>query len=304
MYRWSDKVWAQSEPGVTLGSAYFLSRFMLSSSAGRRVHFPYLHITMTSRIYADLQRIDAALKSCPNRVSLKSCTKESWKANSQVIYEVFSIYRSSVFSDPSGAAAQWMHWRKSSASKQLLGFLKAVVELVEADAQRGAPALPFVARVYMDSTLHGCISMLSWLFSTTQSAALWPAMREWIVDQGGISSVWAAMARAMKLTERERAAACKADSLLSEQEYNNLSYQTLRNVFPEALSLTNQQLFAASACRPDEIAHIPGLITSLSILFSDVLPRDLADGNAHKWDVSIVLRQINALQLRSRCVLC
>ena len=287
---------------------YFLSRFtrfvLLSHEPVDGFVSPNSHITMTSRIYADLQRLDAALKSCPNRATLKNCAQDSWKASSQVIPEVFSIYGASVFSDPSGAAAQWMHWRKSSASKQLLGFLKAVIEVLEADAQRVAPALPFVVRVFMDATLHGCISMLSFLFTSTQSAALWPAMREWIVDQGGIRSMWTALARTMVLARRERAAACKADSLLSEQEYDSLSYQTLRRAFPEALSLTNQQPFAASACWPDEIAHIPGLITSLSILFSDVLPRDLAAGNAHKWDISSVLRQINGLQLRSRYVLC
>ena len=37
---------------------------------------------------ADLQRLDVALKSCPNRVALKSGVNDAWIASNMIIYDV------------------------------------------------------------------------------------------------------------------------------------------------------------------------------------------------------------------------
>ena len=228
----------------------------------------------------------------------------SWNFTSEVgTSALISCYGASVFSDPNGGAAMWIHWRKSSVSKQLLGFMRAVIEVVQAEHQRGAPAPPLMARINMDAMLHGCIPLLVLLFNATNSAALWPALREWITDHG-IKSVWAALARSIALAERERAAACVPNSqrILTSEQYDDLSYAPLRMTIACALSLATQLPRAASANRLDDNAYLPGLITSLSLLFGDILPRDLAAGNAHMWDLIAMLRHIDDLRLRSRCL--
>ena len=181
--------------------------------------------------------------------------------------------------------------------------MRAVIEAVAADAQRGALALPPIARTAMDATLHACIALLSWLFTATQSAALWPAMREWIIEQNGIESVWAALARSMTLAEQDHVAVCSGPNGTLSEQHGALSCippTNLSRTFVTALELTNQLPVSKSAGMPDELALLPGLIASLSILLGDVLPRDLAAGNAHGWDLVSVLFQIT--ELRNRCV--
>ena len=224
-----------------------------------------------------------------------------------------SVYRSSVFSVPSGGAALWVHWRKSSVSKQLLGLMRAVIEVVEADEGTVNPTLEFlVARANVYATLHGCIAQLTQLFAATQSAALWPAMREWIIDQGGMNSVWAALARSMELAAQERVAflaLCGADAQMSagagkemSESLEDLSYRPPRMNIVSALTMTNQLPIATPASWPEELPFLPGLIASLSFLFSEVLPRDMAAGNAHKWDLILLVYHIVMLWHRCRSV--
>ena len=268
------------------------------------------HTAMSSRIQAGLQRLDAALKSCPNRAALKSGTAESWVAGNTGLAAVTSIYRSSVFSDPNSGAAPWIQWRKSNVSKQLLGFIRAVMEVVEADQRTACPtpALLLTAHTAMRATVHGCIRLLAELFAATQSAALWPAMREWLVDQSGIKSLWAALAQSMALAGRDSAALLAAvcgtaDSPLSEVR-QTLCYSTLGRTIVSALSLTNQlQIAMSSAGGPQsELSLLFGLVVSLSILFSEILPKEVAAGHAHEWDVINVLRLILKIRIRSRSV--
>ena len=269
-------------------------------------------VAMSSRIQADLQRIDAALRSCPNRASLKSDAMESWKAGYMGISAVMTIYCSSIFSDPNGGAAPWLHWRKSSASKQLLGFMRAAVEVVEADQSTTLPTPELlVARAYMYATLHGCVGLLARFFASTQSAALWPAMRDWIVDQGGMESVWAALAQSTTLAARERGTLVttfgtdvqqSADGGAVSEAVEALSHSSLRVNIISALTMTNQLPIATSASRPEGFPLPPGLVASLSSLFSDVLPRDIAAGNAHKWDLVTLVCQVLNIWLLCRSV--
>ena len=265
-------------------------------------------IAMASRIQLDLQRIDVALKSCPTRTMLKSDTMESWTAINLDVTNLLSVYRSSIFSDhisAHGGAATWLHWRKSNASRQLLIFVRAVMEVMEAEpGTAGRTQELLIARPLIGSTLNCCIALIANLLTATQSAALWPAMREWIMDQGGIKSVWAALARTMMAAGRERAAVAAmsgTDAQLSRM-HEALYYSTLRTAFVSALTLTNALPTATSPSRPGNLTLLPGLVASLSFLFSDVLPRDLVAGNAHEWHLSDMLRQITMLRNRSRSV--
>ena len=262
-----------------------------------------------SRIQSDLQRIDTALKLCPNRAALKSSTTESWIAGNTGLAAVASVYQSSVFFDANSGAAPWIQWRKSNTGKQLLGFIRAVMDTaMEADpgAVCSTPAMLLTAHTAMHTTLHGCIALLAKLFSATQSAALWPAMREWLLDQGGIKGLWSALAQSMTLAERDSAAAsaAAANGPLSMRNANSCS--TLGTTLIFALSMTNELQFttfttSASSGR-EELSLLPGLITSLTILFGDVLPRELAAGHADEWDIMIAFRHIVLIQFQSRSV--
>ena len=268
---------------------------------------------MSSRIQADLQRIDAALKSCPNRAALKSGTTESWVAGNTGLAAVTSIYRNSIFSDPNSGAAPWIQWRKSNASKQLLGFIRAVMDTaMEADpgAVCSTPAMLLTAHTAMHTTLHGCIALLTKLFMATLSAALWPAMREWLIELGGIQSLWEALAQSMLMGGRDSAAmvaaACGATNGPLAEMRKTLCYSTLGDAIVSALSLTNQlnqlPIVTSSASGREELSHLPGIVASLSIIFGIILPEELAAGNAHEWDIINVLRHIFKLQIRSRSV--
>ena len=264
---------------------------------------------MSSRIQADLQRIDAALKSCPNRAALKSGTTDTWISGNTGLAAVTSVYQSSVFSDRNSGAAPWIQWRKSNASKQLLGFMRAVMDTaMEADQGSASPtsALLLASHIAMRAMLHGCIALLTKLFVATQSAALWPAMREWLLDQGGIKGLWSALAQSMTLAERDSAAAsaAAANGPLSMRDANSCS--TLGATLIFALSMTGELQFttfttSASSGR-EELSLLPGLITSLTILFGDVLPRELAAGHADEWDIMIAFRHIVLIQFQSRSV--
>ena len=229
---------------------------------------------------------------------------ESWVAGNTGLSAVSSIYRSSVFSDANGGAAPWMHWRKSNTGKQLLGFMRAVIEGMEADPMSAGPtpALQLANHTAMLAALHGCIHLLAVLFEATHSAALWPAMREWMTDQGGIKCLWSALARCMVLAAHESpavmAAICGANSPLSEMR-KTLSHSALGATLVSALSMTSH---LTSGSGPDELSLLPGLVTSLFVLFGVVLPRELAAGYAPEWDVFSLLRHIVRLRIQSRSV--
>ena len=158
----------------------------------------------------------------------------------------------------------------------------------------------------------GCITLLAKLFAATQSAALWPAMREWLIDHGGIKSLWAALARSMALAEQEgsAAAAVAANGPLSTMRETIAHYSTLGPTLISALALTDELQFTTSTSSGrdelslgrEELALLPGLIASMTILFSDILPRELAAGHAHEWDTMLVLRHIVMIRFQSRSV--
>ena len=147
---------------------------------------------MSYRIKLDLQRVDRAIRpGVSHRALLKSGSVEAWKACLSSLREALTILLDSSFTDRNGSAATWIHWRKSGTSKQLLGLLRAVVE--------EAPGSAVAADCPRESALHVGLGIISFLFKRTRSGALWPAMREWILDQGGLQAIWPALAWSMAL---------------------------------------------------------------------------------------------------------
>ena len=230
---------------------------------------------MAARIKADLQRIDTALKAgLGHRGSLarlKAGSIEAWSACSTSLSDAILVFMSSAFAEPGeGAAATWVHWRKSSTSKQLLSLLQTVIEEVHV-------AEPTAAWSLRSCAAHSSIHIVCFFFMHTRSAALWPAMRGWLVDQqDGMQSMWTALAWC--LSNRESNAS--HDLGQPRCSIHSMLYLTA-------------ELHGANAT--SSLPQHPGVISSLQLILSDILPRDFAAGNAHFWQLRAVLSSIASL---------
>ena len=220
---------------------------------------------MSSRITADLQRVDRAIRpGVSHRALLKSGSSEAWIACLNSLHDAVQIVVDSSFAGQHGSAAVWIHWRKSSTSKQLLGLLRSAVEEAPGSA-------PLTAGCVRECALHLGIRVISIMFKNSQHGALWPAMREWIVDQGGLQALWSALAWSMALVGADKAAHDAA----------------LRVPVHAIISLMVKPDSVVSVSMPS--AAYPSIAASLTLLFSDLLPRDLASGNAQGWRLQVLL---------------
>ena len=151
---------------------------------------------MSARIQADFLLIDRALRGgCSHRSSLKTDSLQAWQACIESLAAVLSFLHDGVCifkSEDKSVAAVWVQWRKSNTSKQLLGLVKSVLEAAAAEAsQRGASVRRCMA--WMAAGLHTSITIASYFHSFTTYGVLWPALREWLVEQGGVSTMWSAL---------------------------------------------------------------------------------------------------------------
>ena len=221
---------------------------------------------------ADLQRVDRAIRpGVSNRALIKSGSIEAWDACLSSLQDTTQILLDSSFADQNGSAAIWIHWRKSGTSKQLLGLLRAVVE--------DAPCSAVAAGCVRESALHFGLVVISFLFERTQLGALWPAMREWIVDQGGLQTIWQALAWSMALVGEDQAVHDVA----------------LRGPVQTVVGLMTRPEGAEAVFPFPHSAH-PSITAALTLLFSGLLPRDLASGtSAHGWPMQEVLGSVNII---------
>ena len=233
-----------------------------------------------SRIQSDLLLVEEALRCCPSRGLLKSGAADAWVACDTSLQAVLPILHGSVLADPPTTAVSVL-WRKSSASKKLLALLRAVLE--EAHALQGeAAARTAAARTVRCRAVHGSISVIRFFWqSALQCATLWPAMREWIVELGGITSLWSTLTWAVMIPMQDFESAA-ADAL----------HQLLRMSVHSVLALTRDMF---SIRRPVELALNCADLTLPSKLLTDLLPRDFAAGNAHAWDLDTVFQTVTAL---------
>ena len=257
---------------------------------------------------ADIRRIDNALIAFPSRVLLKSGSIEAWDACFRGFPGLNSTLSGTTFTDRNGnAVAAWMHWRKSSASKHLLSLLRSVLELQPheqgsvsgRDVATGAGAAPTMTELSAGTVSPGvhprrdsamllagssCISIVDLLFQSSQSAALWPAMREWLVNQGGIQSIWTSLARRISLgaidLEHDRS-------------------PTLGQSVEEVLMLTSELRQLGGRGLAVQLAQHPSVIASLRSLLSDVLPRDVAARGEATWDMFAMLPSLGGICMLS-----
>ena len=224
---------------------------------------------MSSRITADLQRVDRAIRPGVSHRSLfKSGSIEAWNACLSSLQATQQILIDSGFADQNGSAATWIHWRKSSTSKQLLGLLRATVE--------EAPGSALTAGCIRECALHVGLGVISFLFKRTQYGALWPAMREWLVDHSGLRDIWLALAWSMALVSEDQAA---HDGALRVQVQAVIGLMKS----PDKRLLTLP------------VSAHPSITAALTLLFRDSLPRDLGSENAHEWRMGEVLAHVASI---------
>ena len=204
----------------------------------------------------------------------------AWAACCTGLQAVLPVLHESVLADQSGSAtAVSMHWRKSSASKKLLALLRAVVE--EAHALHCKAAHAAATCTVRCHAVHSSISVIRFFWQRTQqSATLWPAMREWIVELGGVTSLWAALAWVVRIPMQGCEAAASA------------VHQPLRASVQSLLALTHGMF---TYRRPVELAQHSAVLAVMSCVLADLLPRDFAAGFAQTWDLNDVYQAIDAL---------
>ena len=101
-----------------------------------------------------------------------------------------------LISDQGSGATLWVHWRKSSASKQFLALLKAVSDAIASEADwmpAAAVSTSSVRRTLRFSMMTAwmyVMDTLRLLYKGSQAGALWPALRDWLAETGNLQGLW------------------------------------------------------------------------------------------------------------------
>ena len=97
-------------------------------------------------------------------------------------------------------AALWLRWRKSSASKQFLAILKAINEAIAsktawmADVADNTHSTGTLLLLLMEFAWMQVMSTLRLLYKCSQAGALWPALSDWLAENGNLQGLWVALA--------------------------------------------------------------------------------------------------------------
>ena len=158
---------------------------------------------MSSRALAQLKRLEIALRPGFNqRASLRSASPlDAWAACCDGVLTACEIL-GLLISDQGSGAALWIHWRKSSASKQFLALLKAISEAVISEADWIPAAAGSATGIDTGTLLHGymviawtrVVDTLRLLYNGTQAGALWPALSDWLADNDNFQGLWGGLA--------------------------------------------------------------------------------------------------------------
>ena len=166
--------------------------------ASRSIH------VMSAHIQAEFLRLDRALRGgCNLRSSLKADSLQAWQACEESLEAVISVLEDDACIFTPACAAVWVQWRKSNTSKQLLGLVRSVLEAATAQGSRREASAP--DRMCMALTavgMHDSITIADRLHAAAAEGVLWPALHEWLLEKGGVDTMW----RALTL-ELERACA-------------------------------------------------------------------------------------------------
>ena len=216
------------------------------------------------QIQVDIKRFEEAIRPAyAQRGTLNKASLPAWTACACSMLNVLNTMHDTVFRDPSAGGPKWMQWRKSNASKLLLGLLKAAIESI-ASAPDWMPVAGSRSigelKDSMVMAAHGALCLLSFL-----PLPAWPALREWLREQRGDAALWRVLAWA--LLEHER---CGDETRI---------VTTTIDAFRSVVSV----LDVASAFSPLD-RHVqpdPCVSTCLGQLFGHLLPRLIASEEAY-----------------------
>ena len=170
---------------------------------------------MSSRALAQLKRLEIALRPGFNqRASLRSASPlDAWAACCDGVLTACEIL-GLLISDQGSGAALWIHWRKSSASKQFLALLKAISEAVISEADWIPAAAGSATGIDTGTLLHGymviawtrVVDTLRLLYNGTQAGALWPALSDWLAENDNLMGLWGGLAWCCRAGDDDEAA--------------------------------------------------------------------------------------------------
>ena len=228
---------------------------------------------MSSRASAQLQRLEIALRPGFNqRASLRSASSYgAWEACGDSVEAACEIV-GLLTSDQGSGAALWIHWRKSSASKQFLALLKAISEAIasEADWMPAAAAGARRLRLCMVIAWTYVMDALRLLYKGTQAGALWPALRDWLAEKDNLQGLWGGLARC--------SGADNAADIL---------------VVHDLVSMTHASL--SQGRLPPALLQQPHVAAALGVALGSILPASFARG--HGVDQGLQVLEINGTLL-------
>ena len=196
----------------------------------------------------------------------------AWRSCLGSLLSFVGIIETSVFADgESGGGAKWVQWRKSNASKQLIGLLRSAIEagatmLADENSARAnrstisSPTDMGITSITIDvAATQLAINLLHKLYSRTQRAALWPALREWLSEephQHGLQDLWRALAWILRALK---------------QEIRNM-HSAMTPIISSIDSVLQVSLSPTGLLLPRHLLQHPSLVAALRLVFGSTLP--------------------------------
>lgn len=227
-----------------------------------------------ARIQVEIIQFEAALRPAyDQRGALRSASSSAWQSCLSALLSVDGVFKASSFVSGSGGGSKWVQWRKSNASKQLLGLLRSVIEAAAA-AMPAATGSSGVSAGSKDTTdimaTQIAMLLLHQYYSHTQKAALWPALREWLSEgpqQRGLQDMWGALAWSLEATKHA------LPDILDVYSATRLAILSIHNALQLSLGSTTTGLLLPP--RSGLLQH-PSLAAALRLILGSALPRLIA----------------------------
>ena len=220
-----------------------------------------------ARVQAELLQFEAALRPAyGQRVALRSASEDAWKACLSSLLSFVGILETSVLADGESGGAKWVQWRKSGASKQLIGLLRAAIEAAAAKPADSGSSVGAGSGITTDvAATQITMKLLHLLYKRTQRAALWPALREWLSEephQHGLQDLWRALAWILRALKPE----------FPEISDDMPEYGAMNLAISSIDSMLQVSFGPPTGLVPRHLLQHPGLVAALRLVFGSTLP--------------------------------
>ena len=242
---------------------------------------------MASQMSALLRRLEGHLRSGYNqRASLTKASPEAWTTCSDCLGAAYTALDDIFPAERGGQASStafWVHWRKSSASNQLLALMKAIGEAVasEADwmpAESGVGSLSSVGELRNRMAVTWGLAadcLVGRLLLGSNQGVLWPALREWLFDCANLKVLWGGTAWLLSLP---------MDSLLHATRALSVGEAPLTCTMLRVLELISTTLSFRLMSPTSAILQQPSVEEALRLTFVKLLPSAFTAVDIHAYD--------------------